>query len=317
MSTTDQDRDTAAVSRAPGKTADPEHATSGRGNGERVAPHRRSRLNRWLRRPATLAYALLGLIVLIAVLAPLLAPHGYNDQDYTSIHAGMSADHWFGTDGFGRDILTRLMYGARISLGSAVVAVTVATLLGLPTGLLAGYVGGRLDDALMRVIDTLLAFPTIVLAIGVTAMLGVGMTNAMIAVGVVLAPAFARVMRAQTLVVRNRLYVDSAATFGASRRWIVGRHIVPNAIQPVIVLAAHMLGVALLVEASLSFLGLGTPPPHPSWGSMLRDAARTLDGLAVQIVAPGMAIALTLLSINVIGDDLRDALDPRGAAKNV
>lgn len=270
-----------------------------------------------MHRPVTLAYALLGAIVLIALFAPLLAPYGYNDQDYASIHLGMSSDFWLGTDGFGRDNLTRLMYGARVSLGSATVAVGVAVLLGLPAGLLAGYVGGWVDNVVMRLVDTLLAFPTIVLAIGVTAMLGVGMTNAMVAVGIVLAPAFARVMRAQTLVVRNRLYVDSSRTFGASRRWVVVRHVVPNAIQPVIVLGAHMLGVALLVEASLSFLGLGTPPPLPSWGSMLRDATRSLDGLAVQIVSPGLAIASTLLAINTIGDDLRDRLDPRGTTKNL
>lgn len=209
------------------------------------------------------------------------------------------------------------MYGTRVSLGSAAVAVTVALVLGVPTGLLAGYIGGRVDGFLMRIIDTLLAFPTIVLAIGVTAMLGVGMTNAMIAVGIVLSPSIARVMRAQTLVVRGRLYIDSAHTFGGGNLWIIVRHVLPNAVQPVIVMAAHMVGVALLVEASLSFLGLGTPPPNPSWGGMLREASRFLDGLAIQIVAPGAAIALTLLAINVVGDWLRDALDPRGRVKRV
>lgn len=273
-------------------------------------------IRRW-RIPTLLAFAVLITMVVVAVFAPWLAPTGYDDQDYTAIYRGASSEHWLGTDLFGRDILSRLIFGARVSLGSAAVAVGVASVLGLPAGLLAGYVGGRLDSVIMRVVDILLAFPTIVLAIGVTAMLGVGMTNAMIAVGVVLAPSFARVMRAQTLVVKNRLYVDSARTFGASRVWVVSRHIVPNAIQPVLVLGAHMLGVALLVEASLSFLGLGTPAPLPSWGSMLQDATRSeLRGFAVQIVSPGLAIAITLLSINTIGDVLRDKLDPRQITKN-
>ncbi|MAT04404.1 MAG: diguanylate cyclase [Acidimicrobiaceae bacterium] len=263
------------------------------------------------------AYCVLLLIVIVAAAAPWLAPYGFNDQDYEAILVGSSSDHWLGTDSFGRDVLSRLMYGARVSLGSAAVAVTVGMSLGVPAGLLAGYFGGRTDGIIMRLVDTLLAFPTIVLAIGVTAMLGVGMTNAMVAVGIVLSPAFARVMRAQTLVVKNRLYVDSARTFSGGSFWIVRRHILPNAVQPVIVLAAHMLGVALLVEASLSFLGLGTPPPNPSWGGMLREASRFLDGLAIQIVAPGLAIAVTLLAINVVGDGLRDALDPRGRVKRL
>lgn len=298
----------------------PDEATELTVYGQEARPSSRSRRTGGRRRRKLsggilAACGLLGLLVLIAIAAPWLAPYGFNDQDYQSIHVGSSSDHWLGTDSFGRDVLSRLMYGTRISLGSAAVAVSVAIALGVPAGLLAGYLGGRVDGVIMRLVDTLLAFPTIVLAIGVTAMLGVGMTNAMIAVGIVLSPAFARVMRAQTLVVRGRLYVDSARTFGGGNLWIVRRHILPNAIQPVIVLAAHMLGVALLVEASLSFLGLGTPPPNPSWGGMLREASRFLDGLAVQIVAPGVAIAITLLAINVVGDGLRDALDPRGRVK--
>ncbi|MGY6499906.1 MAG: ABC transporter permease [Acidimicrobiales bacterium] len=271
----------------------------------------RPRGRRGSSRGGKVALVFLAGLAFVAVFAPLIAPYGFNDQNYDALHNGMSGDNWLGTDGLGRDILSRLIYGARVSLGSAFAAALVATGIGVPAGLLAGFVGGRVDSVVMRLVDTLLAFPTIVLAIGVTAMLGVGMGNAMVAVGIVLSPAFARLMRAQTLVVRNRLYVDAARTFGARAHWLVMRHVVPNAIQPVIVLTAHMLGVALLVEASLSFLGLGTPPPQPSWGSMLRDASRHLDGLAVQIVAPGVAIAATLLAINTVGDWLRDVLDPR------
>lgn len=277
---------------------------------------RRPRRRKRDRSRGVLALGFIAVLVILAALASWIAPYGFNEQDYSQIRVGSSSAHWLGTDGLGRDILSRLLYGARVSLGSSLVAVTVATGLGVPAGLLAGYLGGRTDRMVMRLVDTLLAFPTIVLAIGVTAMLGVGMTNAMVAVGIVLAPAFARLTRAQTLVVRNRLYVDAARTFGAGPLWIIRRHVVPNAIQPVIVLGAHMLGVALLVEASLSFLGLGTPPPQPSWGSMLRDASRFLDGLAVQIVAPGLAIAFTLLAINVVGDWLRDVLDPRNRSSS-
>lgn len=265
-------------------------------------------------RRGIIAIAFIACLGAVALLATLLAPYGYNDQDYSAILQGVSGAHWLGTDDLGRDVLSRLLYGARVSLGSALVAAGVAMVLGIPAGLMSGFLGGWVDAAVMRMVDTLLSFPTIVLAIGVTATLGTGMTNAMIAVGIVLAPAFARLTRAQVLVVKNRLYVDAARTFGGRTTWLIGRHVVPNAIQPVIVLTAHMLGVALLVEASLSFLGLGTPPPQPSWGGMLREASRFLDGLAVQIVAPGLAIASTLLAINVLGDWMRDVLDPRAAS---
>lgn len=269
------------------------------------------RRRRRFRGGVALAFGFLVLVTLCAVLAPWLAPHGVNEQNYDRLLLGSTRSNWLGTDDLGRDILTRLMYGARTSLLSSVVAVSVGMALGLPLGLLAGYFGGLTDSAVTRVLDTLLAFPTIVLAIAVTATLGTGMTNAMIAVGIVIAPSFGRMIRAQVLVVRERLYVESAVMMGLSRRWIVGRHVLPNSIQPVIVLCAHMLGVALLVEASLSFLGLGTPPPTPSWGGMLRDASRVVDGIAVQTVAPGVVIALSLLAFNIIGDWLRDLLDPR------
>ncbi len=261
----------------------------------------------------------LGFLVVLGVatlLAGSLAPYGYNDQDYDAILQGMSGTHLFGTDDLGRDVFSRLLYGAQVSLGSAVVAVAVAVGIGVPVGLVSGFVGRRVDAVVMRVLDTLLAFPTILLAITITAVLGTGLLTAMVAVGIALMPSFARMMRAQVLVVRDRLYVDAARTFGLPGWWIVARHVVPNSIQPVIVLTAHMLGAALLVEASLSFLGLGTPPPQPSWGGMLREASRFLDGLAPQIIVPGLAIALTLLAINVVGDWLRDLLDPRVTSRS-
>jgi peptide/nickel transport system permease protein len=257
------------------------------------------------------AVAYLVVLVVVAVFAAQLAPFGFNDQDYEAVLSGPSGVHWFGTDDLGRDVFSRLLYGAQVSLGSSLVAVAVAAGIGIPIGLASGFVGRWRDSVVMRILDTFLAFPTILLAITVTAVLGTGLLTAMVAVGIALMPSFARMMRAQVLVVRDRLYVDAARTFGLPGWWVVGRHVVPNSIQPVIVLTAHMLGAALLVEASLSFLGLGTPAPRPSWGSMLRDASRFLDGVAVQIIVPGLAIALTLLAVNVAGDWLRDLLDPR------
>jgi peptide/nickel transport system permease protein len=262
------------------------------------------------------AVVYLVVLAVVAVFAAQLAPFGFNDQDYDAILSAPSAGHWFGTDDLGRDVFSRLLYGAQVSLGSSVVAVVVAAGIGVPIGLASGFVGRWLDSVLMRILDTFLAFPTILLAITVTAVLGTGLLPAMVAVGVALMPSFARMMRAQVLVVRDRLYVDAARTFGLPGWWVVLRHVVPNSIQPVIVLTAHMLGAALLVEASLSFLGLGTPAPRPSWGGMLRDASRFLDGVAVQIVVPGLAIALTLLAVNVAGDWLRDLLDPRLTARS-
>ena len=266
------------------------------------------------RRPpfgACLAGGFVVVIVVVALLAPWLAFFEVNDQDYTALLQGVSKAHWLGTDDLGRDMLARLLYGARVSLVSCFVAVPVGLLIGLPLGIVAGYSGGWIDSAITRLLDTLLAFPTIVLAIAVTATLGTGMTNAMVAVGIVISPSFGRMIRAQVIVVKDRLYVQSAVMMGMTRRWILFRHILPNAIQSTIVLGAHMLGVALLVEASLSFLGLGTPPPTPSWGGMLRDASRVLDGFGVQTLGPGIAIALTLLAFNTLGDYLRDLLDPK------
>lgn len=262
------------------------------------------------------ALGYLALVACAALAAPLLAPYGFNQQDYTAIMQGVSGKHLLGTDELGRDVLSRLLYGSRVSMESMLIAVAVGAGVGVPAGLMSGYVGRWIDALTMRIADSLLAFPTLVLAIAVTAALGRGTVRVMVAVGIVIAPSFARMMRAQVLVVKNRLYVDAAKSFGKSRLWIIARHVAPNAIQPVLVLTTHMLGVVLLVEASLSFLGLGTPPPYPSWGGMLREATRNTSGLAIQIIAPGLVIALTLLAVNLVGDRLRDALDPKATRRN-
>ena len=264
----------------------------------------------WADRRAAMATGFLAIVILLAILAPLVTFHHPNAQSVTAILDGPSADHWLGTDDLGRDVWARLVYGARVSLQASVIAVAVAIVLGVPAGLIAGFLSGWTDTVLMRIVDTLLAFPAIVLAVGITAALGPGLTNAMVAVGVVFAPSMARVTRGQVLATKERLYVDAAVTFGSPPWRTIVRHIVPNAIQPVIVQATLLLGLALLAEASLSFIGLGVQAPEASWGVMLRRAAQFLSRAAYHIYAPGLAIALTVLAFNALGDSLRDALDP-------
>jgi peptide/nickel transport system permease protein len=291
--------------------AQPSDSTAGAvPSGRRTASRLRSTFGwMWADRRSQIASVFLLVVLLLAVFAPLVSGHDPNRQS-ANILGGPSADHWLGTDDVGRDVWARLVFGARVSIEASLIAVSVALLLGVPIGLLAGYRGGWIDTVLMRVVDTLLAFPGIVLAIGITAALGPGLVNAMVAVGVVFSPSIARVMRGQVLTTKERLYVDAAVSFGSAGPRVVLRHIVPNAIQPVVIQTTLLLGLALLAEASLSFLGLGVQPPDPSWGIMLRRAAQFLSRASYHIYAPGLAIALTVLSFNALGDSLRDRLDP-------
>src|SRR5690606_29806483 len=248
----------------------------------------------WLRQDlrAALCLAYLLALVIASVAAPLIAQHSPIEQSMDML-APPSGRHWLGTDDLGRDVFARMVYGAPMSLYASMVAVGVGLALGLPTGMLAGYLGGRVDTVISRVIDALLAFPGIILAIAVTGALGIGLTNAMIAVGIVFAPNIARLIRIQTIVVKNELYVDAARSFGMPVRGIILRHIVPNAIQPIIVQVTVMLAGALLAEASLSFLGLGVQPPWPSWGQMLARGYTYMEIAPEQMYAPGIAILLT------------------------
>lgn len=259
---------------------------------------------------ASLAIAYLALLVLVALAAPWLSPYSPTAQNVNDMLAEPSAAHWLGTDDLGRDILSRLIHGAPATIYASFLAVGIAILLGVPVGLAAGYFGGWVDDVISRTIDTLLSFPAIVLAIAVTGALGIGLTNGMIAVGIVFAPQLARLARARTLVVRHELYVDAARCFGASTPHILWRHVLPNAIQPVIVQVTLLLAAALLAEASLSFLGLGVQPPHPSWGAMLARAYQAMDVAPEQMYPPGLAILFTALAFNALGESLRVALDP-------
>ena len=277
-----------------------------------VRPSRLSAFLAWLggdmRAALTLGY--LVLLLLMVVLAPVLAPYSPTDQDFTAVLQPPSAAHLLGTDDIGRDILSRLIYAAPVSLYASVLAVTIATLIGAPLGLLAGFLGGWVDAVISRLIDTLLSFPGIVLAIGVTGALGIGVTHGMVAVGLVFSPIMARLARAQTLVVKNELYVDAARSFGASTARLLRKHILPNAVQPLIVQITLLLAAALLAEASLSFLGLGVQAPQPSWGGMLARAYIYMDIAPAQMYAPGIAILLTALAFNALGESLRVYLDP-------
>jgi len=277
------------------------------------------RLHRWLKSDwrAAAALAYLSALLLLALLAPLIAPYSPTTQDINAMLQGPSAAHWLGTDDLGRDTLSRLIYGAPVSLFACLLAVGVGLTLGVPVGLCAGYFGGWVDAVISRVIETMMSFPGIVLAIGVTGALGIGLINAMIAVGIVFAPEFARLTRSQTMLVRHELYVDAARSFGASPARIMLRHILPNALQPVIVQTTILLAVALLVEASLSFVGLGIQPPYPSWGAMLARAYANMDIAPAQMYPPGLAILATALAFNALGESLRAVFDRAGRSTAV
>jgi peptide/nickel transport system permease protein len=266
----------------------------------------------WLRRDLRGAISLgfLAALTLLAVLAPLIAPYSPTAQSVAEMLAEPSGAHWLGTDDLGRDVLSRLLHAIGASLYASVLAVAVGAAIGIPIGFVSGFVGGWFDEAISRVIDTLLSFPGIVLAVGVTGALGIGLTNGMIAVGIVFSPTLARLARAQTLVIKHELYVDAARCFGASPWRIIRRHIMPNAIQPVIVQLTLLLAMGLLAEASLSFLGLGVQPPTPSWGAMLARAYSYMEIAPEQMYAPGLAILFTALAFNALGESLRIALDP-------
>ena len=266
----------------------------------------------WLRRDMRAAVSLAFLLALgvLAVCAPLIAPYPVTAQDVDNTLASPTAAHLLGTDDLGRDVFSRMVHGGAATLYASCLAVGIAVLLGLPVGLLAGYLGGWVDDGISRFIDALLSFPSIVLAIAVTGALGIGLTNGMVAVGIVFSPQLARLVRARALVVRQELYVDASRCFGASTARILWRHELPNTVQPVIVQVTLLLAAALLAEASLSFLGLGIQPPQPSWGSMLARAYQNMELAPEQMYAPGLAILLTALAFNTLGESLRIALDP-------
>ncbi|MCO5221074.1 MAG: ABC transporter permease [Thermomicrobiales bacterium] len=266
----------------------------------------------WLRnRLALVGLLIIVLVILAAVFAPLIAPYDPYERDVRNRIAAPSSAHLLGTDELGRDILSRIIYGARVSLMVGGISVGLATLIGAPLGLIAGFNSRRLDSLIMRVMDALLSFPEIVLAIAILAILGPSAANAMIAIGIVYIPIFARTIRAPAMVESHREYVEAARASGATNRRILFRHIAPNTLSILIVRITISLSYAILAEAALSFLGLSASPPTPTWGRMLKDGQSFMQQAPWVAIFPGLAIAITVLGFNLLGDGLRDALDPR------
>ena len=281
-----------------------------------VATQTRERTQRsWfhllLRNPVGLVgLIIVAVTVIVAIGAPVFAPYNPANQDADRL-LGPSWQHIFGTDELGRDTFSRIIYGSRISLAVGVFAVLIAFVVGGLLGVIAGFFGGKLDSVIMRFVDILFAFPGLILAIVIAGLLGPSSRNAMIAIGVIYAPAFARVVRGSVLGVLNELYIESARVSGASTWIVIARHVIPNIVAPLIVLVTVYLSSAIIAEASLSFLGLGAQPPTPTWGGMLNASRMYMEINPWMAIAPGLAIMLIVLGLNFLGDGLRDVLDPR------
>jgi peptide/nickel transport system permease protein len=265
------------------------------------------------RRGAMVGLAVIILVILVALFAPLVAPYDPAAQSWSAVRKAPSAAYWLGTDEVGRDLLSRIIFGARASLSAGVISVGIAIAIGVPLGLLAGYAGGLADGLISRITDAMLACPFLILAIALAAFLGPSLTNAMIAIGVTATPIFVRLTRGQVLSVKAEDYVEAARAVGNPHWRIAFRHILPNVMPALLVQATLTIATAVIAEASLSFLGLGQQPPAPSWGSMLNAAQRFLVNAPWMAVWPGLAIFVTVLSFNLLGDGLRDALDPRSS----
>jgi peptide/nickel transport system permease protein len=281
-----------------------------------VPPRELSPTQRALRRLTRRRGAMVGLAVIVffvalAILAPYIAPYDPLKTSWTAVRKAPSALYWFGTDEIGRDVLSRVIWGTRASLLAGVVSVCISLALGVPIGLLAGYVGGWIDALISRITDAMLACPFLILAIALAAFLGPSLTNAMIAIGITATPIFIRLTRAQVLSVKVEDYVEAARAIGNPHLRIALRHILPNIVAPLLVQATLAIAAAVIAEASLSFLGLGQQPPAPSWGSMLNTAKNYIDHAPWMAVWPGLCIFLLVLSFNLLGDGLRDALDPK------
>jgi len=269
-----------------------------------------------LRRFSQIRLALPGLIivavmVLLALTADFVAPYDPNFQDYSNVRSPPTWQNPFGTDEVGRDVLSRIIYGSRVSLQAGLVAVGLALALGVTIGLVAGYFRGLVDSVLMRLMDAVQAFPSLILALAITAALGTGLTNAMIAIGIVNTPLFARLVRGQALTLRELEFVSAAQALGARPARIMFRHILPNVVGPLLVQGSIAMSTAIISEASLAFLGVGAAPPTPSWGSMIRSGYILLETAPWMSIFPGLAIFITVLGLNFLGDGLRELLDPK------
>ncbi len=254
---------------------------------------------------------LVAVLILTAIFGPILAPYEPTTMDFAATFAPPSLEHPMGTDNFGRDVLTRIMHGARVSLQVGIISVTLATVVGTLLGMIAGYSNRVVDEIIMRAMDILFAFPAILLAIAILAALGKGVANAMIAIGIVYVPIFARIARGEVLAIREEEFIEVAHALGAGRTRILFSHIMPNILSPIIVEISLSLSFAILAEAALSFFGLGTQPPDPSWGNMLSEGRAYIQQSVWLGIFPGLAIMFTVMGFNFLGDGLRDSLDPR------
>ncbi|WP_400164452.1 nickel transporter permease [Brevibacillus sp. TJ4] len=249
--------------------------------------------------------------VLVALSAPWIAPYDPYEQNMQQMLESPSLAHPFGTDEFGRDILSRIIYGAQISLMIGIVGVFIAVVLGVTLGTISGYFGGFLDSLIMRIMDIFMAFPSFLLALAIVSVLGPGMVNVMIAIGIFAVPNFARIARSAVIAVKNKEYIEAAEAMGASHTRIIFKHIIPNSLAPIIVLSTMRIATAILTAAGLSFLGMGAQPPTPEWGAMLSTGREYLRASPHVSTIPGLAIMFMVLSFNMLGDGLRDALDPK------
>jgi peptide/nickel transport system permease protein len=278
---------------------------------EMESPARRALRRLFKRKGAVVGLVVVATFILLAVFAPFVAPYDPIATSWTLVRKAPSAQHWFGTDDLGRDILSRVMYGARASLLAGAISVGIALSIGVPLGLLSGYRGGFIDALISRITDAMLACPFLILAIALAAFLGPSLSDAMIAIGISATPIFIRLTRGQVLNVKVEDYVEAARAMGNPRWRIALFHILPNILPALLVQATLSIAAAIIAEAALSFLGLGQQPPAPSWGSMLNAAQRFLTNAPWMAIWPGLAIFLVVLSLNLVGDGLRDALDPR------
>ena len=276
-----------------------------------LSPSRRALRRLLRRRGALLGLAIIAFFVVLAIGAPYFAPDDPLKTNFLLVRKPPTGLHLFGTDEIGRDVLSRIIWGARATLLAGLVSVTIALILGVPLGLLAGYVGSWFDMLISRLSDAMLACPSLILAIALAYTLGPSLTSAMIAIGVTYTPVFVRLTRAQVLAVKVEDYIEAARAVGNSHLRIALRHVLPNVVPPLLVQATVSVATAIIAEASLSFLGLGQQPPAPSWGSMLNVAKNYIDNAPWMAVWPGLSIFLVVMSFNLLGDGLRDALDPR------
>lgn len=260
--------------------------------------------------------AMVGLVIIIilvitAIFADYIAPYGYAEQNLANQYQTPNAEHWFGTDELGRDIFSRVVYGSRVSLRVGFISVSISMTIGVAIGAITGYYGGKIDNILMRFIDIVQALPDILLAIAIMAALGPGLTNLMVAVGIAAIPGYARLVRSSVLSIRDQEFVEAARANGSSDARIILKHIIPNCMAPIIVQATLGVAYAIINAAGLSFIGLGLEPPTPEWGAMLSGGRAYIRDYPHMTLFPGLAIVLTILALNLLGDGLRDALDPK------